>query len=494
MRIKQRATKSFVSANNPASSQTGPSAHYNQAFKDPAATFRLLRDEDDWYLSKNPHRPNNYSLDWRAEMQRASGGANNADEAEQVGAQIQSGAARIASNAEGVPHTKPNDKRQQKVPHQPQHVNSSSPTDTSTKRRLDNFEKDDIANLTLPKRARSSDAPPTAISSEGTPDGDVFEDNETSSLCRSTRVQTSTTPPITVSSKDTAGGKDSEETGAPGLHQSTSARTSSLSPTTTISNRGIINIHQRIMINFEDHMDSVPESNASSSHSDNAEPPAVQVTALQEPAAQAHIVEAHIEQAHIEQVHIEQAHIEQAPTNQDPAVIAAGVQPAIVPDSAAPAASAKSRKGLRGSAKEFDAERLTWINKWCNDDDAGKKTYDKDLKRHQQMNRDFEKEFDLKVPLKEYSIRNKRQEMRGCGQIDGTVRTKEFYEKEENYPRKKWAKTEESRSVAGVKNASPNAQAGLGGQDMAQSSSERRKNDKENTVNGSEDVGEDEEV
>lgn len=489
MRVKQRATKSFVSANNPLSSQMGPSAHYWQAFKDPAATFRQLRDEEDWYLSKNPHRPNNYSPDWRAELQRASGEANNVDEVEQVGTQIQSGAARIASKAEGGLHTKPNDKRQQKVPRQPQYVNSSSPTDTSTKRRLDNFEKDDIANLSLPKRARSSDAPPTAISTEGTPDGDVFKDNETSSLCQSTRVQTSTTPPITVSSKDTAGGKDSEETGASGLHQSTCARTPTMSPTTTTSNKGIINIHQRIMINVEYHMDSIPGSNASSSHSDNAEPPALQVAALQEPAAQAHI-----EQAHIEQAQFEQAHIEQAPTNQDPAVIAAAVQPAIVPDSAAPAASAKSRIGLRGSAKEFDAELLTWINKWCNDDDAGKKTYDKDLKRHQQMNRDFEKEFDLKVPLKEYSIRNKRQEMRGCGQIDGTVRTKEFYEKEENYPRKKWAKTEESRSVAGVKNASPNAQAGLGGQDMAQSSSERRKNDKENTVNGSEDVGEDEEV
>lgn len=97
MRVKQRATQSFISANKPAISQMGPSAHYKLLFKDPAAMFRKLRDEDGWYLSENPHRPTNYSSDWRAEMQRASDEAQSAERVEQAGTQIQTSTTRIFS-------------------------------------------------------------------------------------------------------------------------------------------------------------------------------------------------------------------------------------------------------------------------------------------------------------------------------------------------------------------------------------------------------------
>lgn len=467
MRVKQTTTKSFVSTKKLAIIQKGPSAYYKLLFKDPAAMFRQLRDEDDWSLSKDPYKPMNYSTDWRAEMKRASEEAQTADQVEQAGAPMQTGTIQTATKAKGAAPNEPKNKRQQKNPGQPQHMKGSSAAALSAKRGLDHSQGDGNPDLRRSTRARTSTTPPTATTARGRAGSDESEGNEAPSLRRSTRARTSTSPPKTMKpTTGAAGGSEFKEIEVPSLRQSTGAQTSTTTPTMDPATEAAGGF-SRVRIFVKDPTNSGLESKAPSSHCHSVGDSSASVSAVQATALQALAVP--------------------VPAIQAPAVYA-------------PAVPALGKKASSSLSREYTAPQLKWMNDWFRDDYAGSKTYDQGLQWHQQINRDFEKKYSPATTLAEYSLRNKRQEMKTRGHFDGPVKTVEFYEKKKNYPRKVPTKKKESAAQApvpqgasGSVNASMDSQQGQSVQAAAESSTKKRKHDA-GTVEGSEEVADNEKV
>ncbi|QDS74912.1 hypothetical protein FKW77_004076 [Venturia effusa] len=396
MRVKQKATMSFMPANKPEMRKQEPSAHYQLLSKNPAAEFRKLRDEDDWYSSRDPHRPKHYSPEWRTEMQRASAAAREPDEVEQAHAQ-----AAVKTN--GQASNQPTKQRPQEALRQSQRNKDSSATELGKKRKMDDSEEDD-ANLRRSKRVRSSATPPDAMSVRGTIGADEPADDDAVGLRLSTMAPmiNSTTPPKMQFSPERHSGP------------------------------------QRLKINVK------------------------------------------------------------VPTNSGPGNKTADSQSNSDGDQSVPAALTKPKKKFGAATQAYTPAQLSWMNKWFNDDNAGRKIYSGE--RHLQIKRDFEKEYVLTKPLAANSLRNKRQEMKLCGQLDGTVRSKEFYEKAENYPRKvptvgKKGVKKATVTRGGVDEVNASA-VSQGGQtrNVQVESSKKRKHDDLTTEDGSGEIGDSEEL
>lgn len=144
-------------------------------------------------------------------------------------------------------------------------------------------------------------------------------------------------------------------------------------------------------------------------------------------------------------------------------------------------------KGNRSSLQHrYTPEKLAWANEWFrkNASDTKKKKYEKDGKTwkwFEQASLEFQEKFDQETPKlhkPNTGLRNIHQAMKKSGQLEGEQGDVQFYEKQENYPRKEgsinWVK--QQQSLNDQKNAEATGTSGSvnasGGPDPAEEEDE----------------------